>query len=382
MRGHAILKKKYEVGVIGAGAWGTVLAKVIAEKGHRVTIWCFEQDTCAEINEKHTNSRYLPDTSLPGNLRASTDLLAASRGKDFLLIATPSAFVVDTVKRILGAPEIIEGRTLIGIVTKGFVPTAKGVKLIVETIENYLPGSYTGNVVYISGPSMASEVAMGKLTGLISASSNALNSIKFRKLISSDRLVVFSSLDVIGVQVSAAVKNIIAIAFGMLETLTEQTRGFGANTESLLIAAGLNEIQLIGQALGSTHPETFTSIAGVGDLDVTCRSVYGRNRKFGREILTLDRLTPYSSIDDLIAHIPDIGYYPEGILAAQCVHELAKELRARESRIWLPISDGVYKVLNKELDPMCALDKVLSTITRGSRAEPDSCEETAQANGG
>ncbi len=370
------MKKKYEVGIIGGGAWGTVLAKVIAENGHRVSLWCFERETCDSINNKRINERFLPDTVLPENVSAVTDLLRAAESKDFLVIATPSAFIIDTIKKILGVPDIIEAKTLISVVTKGFVRTARGVKLIVETLENYLPGSYKGNLVYVSGPSMASEVAAGKLTGLISASNNAMNSIKVRELISSEKLVVFSSFDVIGVQVSAAVKNIIAIAFGMLETLAEMSRDFGANAESLLIAAGLNEIQTIGQALGSTHAETFTSIAGVGDLDVTCRSVYGRNRRFGREILTKDALARYSSVDELIAHIPEIGYFPEGVLAAQCVHELAQELRFKETRIRLPISEGVYKVLNKELDPMRAVETILATIARNIRSDSGSSEES------
>jgi glycerol-3-phosphate dehydrogenase (NAD(P)+) len=362
-------RKKYNVGIIGGGAWGTVIAKSIADKGHKVDIWCFEPETVKEINEDNKNTRYLPNVLLPDLVRASTDILSVGSHKDFLIIATPSAFIVDIVKKILQLHDIVEGNTLIGILTKGFAITGKGVKLIVETLENYLPGSYKGNLVYISGPSMATEVAEGKLTGLISASTNGMNSIKFRELLTSERLVVFSSFDVIGVQVSAAVKNIIAIAFGMLESLTDMTGIFGWNTESLLIAAGLNEIQLIGQALGSTHPETFTSIAGVGDLDVTCRSVYGRNRRFGREILTKNTLSPYSSIEDLVLNIGALGYFPEGILATKCVHELLAELNAKGGKLKLPICSGVFRVLNKELEPLDSLERILKTITRSSKYE-------------
>ena len=156
-------------------------------------------------------------------------------------------------------------------------------KLIVSTLEDYFPGFYRDNIVYIAGPSHAEEVSVNKLTGLISACRNGKNSIRFRELLTSPSLFVFSSIDVIGVQTCAATKNVIAIAFGMLDALKENSDYFGDNTESLLLAAGLNEIQKIGKVLGATHPETFTSISGVGDLDVTCRSIHGRNRRLDRK---------------------------------------------------------------------------------------------------
>ena len=193
--------------------------------------------------------------------------------------------MLSSIKKILGCVNIREGRTIISILTKGFIETPAGIRLITEAMEDYLPGMYRGKLVYVSGPSHAIEVAQGKLTGLISASRSGRNSIRVRELLVGRSLVVFSSLDVRGVQISAALKNVIALAFGMLDALKESSDQFGDNTESLLLAAGLNEIQVLGRALGATHPETFTSIAGVGDLDVTCRSIHGRNRRFGREII-------------------------------------------------------------------------------------------------
>ena len=170
----------------------------------------------------------------------------------------------------------------------------------------------------------AEEVAGGRITGLISASANPMNSIRFRELISSPLLVVFSSLDVVGVQICAASKNIIAIAFGMLDALLGISDVFGDNTEALLLAAGLNEIQTLGQAIGSSHPETFTSIAGVGDLDVTCRSRYGRNRKFGKQVIEDDILDNYKNLDDLIDNIDKVGYLPEGVIACKYVNRSLK----------------------------------------------------------
>ncbi len=340
------------IGVLGAGAWGTAVAKVIADKGNDVDIWSHEATTAEDINVRHENSRFLPDVKLPESLRALTDPVAVADGKEFLILAAPSLFLLDTVKRILQVPSIREGETAIGVITKGFIPTAKGPRLILETLEDYLPGFYRQSLVYIAGPSHAEEVSRGRITGLIAASESAKNSIRFRDLLKTGRLLVFSSFDVRGVQVAAAAKNVVAIAFGMLDALKTLAaeRGmeemFGDGTESLLLAAGLNEIQILGRALGATHAETFTSISGVGDLDVTCRSVFGRNRRFGREIIEKDILGGFKDLDDLIARIGEVGYLPEGVVAAKYVKELAEEHKLK-----LPISTGLYRILNREISP-------------------------------
>lgn len=359
------------IGVIGAGAWGTAIAKVIADKGYTVSLWSFEREVTEAINTAHENMRYLPGVKLPESLSADTDLAKVAAGKEYLILASPSLYLLPTVKSLLTVPDIREGRTLIGVLTKGFIPTQRGPRLALESLEDYLPGSYKGNVVYISGPSHAEEVSRGKLTGLISASLNGKNSIKFRELLLTKSLMVFSSFDVVGVQVCAAVKNVIAIAYGVLDALKSLAPDLGDNTESLLLAAGLNEIQTFGIAMGATHPETFTSIAGVGDLDVTCRSQYGRNRRFGRSIILENKLTPFRNIDDLIEHIQEIGYLPEGIVACRYTMELARGLKLR-----LPIVEGVYRILNREVEPLEAIEYILTTIT-GTPFEGTYAEDTA-----
>ncbi len=343
-----------KVGVVGAGAWGTALAKVLAEKGHDVTLWSFEAEVAAEINERRTNESYLPGVVVPEEARATTDLADTVTGAAFLIVAVPSLYILHTAKTILSVPNIVEGQTFIGVVTKGFIPTSRGARLIVETLEDYLPGFYKNNLVYISGPSHAEEVGRGRLTGLISASQNAKNSIRFRELMTGDTLKLFASLDVVGVQVCAAMKNVIAIAFGVMDALKELTDVFGDNTESLLLAAGLNEIQMMGMAMGSTHPETFTSIAGVGDLDVTCRSQYGRNRRFGRSVVLEDGLDRFRNLDHLIDSIDQVGYLPEGIVACRA----ARELMDRHN-LKLPIARAVYRILNKEANPFDEIRSVL-----------------------
>jgi glycerol-3-phosphate dehydrogenase (NAD(P)+) len=354
-----------QTAVIGAGAWGTTLAKVIAEKGKDVIIWSFEEDTCDDINKRHRNSRYLPGVDLPENLRASTDLLDTASGRDFLILAIPSLYVLQTAKQMIEAPSIREGTTAIAVLTKGFLSTDKGPRLILETLEDYLPGFYRQSLVYIAGPSHAEEVSRGKITGLIAASENAKNSIRFRDLLKSKSLFVFSSFDVNGVQVAAAAKNVIAIAFGMLDAFKTMdgdgalgyTNLFGDGTESMLLAAGLNEIQSLGMAMGSTHPETFTSISGIGDLDVTCRSVFGRNRRFGKDIIEKKILEPFKDLDDLLARINDVGYLPEGAAAAKHVKVLAEKHKLK-----MPIATGVHNILNREIEPADFLENFLNEL--------------------
>jgi glycerol-3-phosphate dehydrogenase (NAD(P)+) len=295
-------------------------------------------------------------------MRADTSLEAVGGGKDVIILATPSLHILPVTRQLLSVQEISEGRTTIGIITKGFIQTDAGVRLIVQTLEDYLPGFYKGNVVYISGPSHAEEVARGKLTGLISASLSPRKAIEMRQLLNARPLMVFSSLDVIGVQVAAAMKNVIAIAFGVMDALKDVTEGtFGDNTESLLLAAGLNEIQALAFALGATHPETFTSIAGVGDLDVTCRSHYGRNRRFGREIVEKDILGEFRDADDLIERIREVGYLPEGVVAARAAWQLIGKHGLK-----LPLTEAVYRIVNREVQPLDALDGMLSNLTRAS----------------
>ena len=256
--------------------------------------------------------------------------------------------------KVKDCPGIKEGTTCIGVLTKGFVPSAEGPKFILETMEEALPECYKGNLVYIAGPSHAEEVAMGKLTGLIAASENAMSSIRIRELLKVPGLLVYSSLDVIGVQVCAAAKNVIAVVFGCVDAMAETSTLFGDNAESLLLAAGLNEIQTLGFALGATHAETFTSISGIGDLDVTCRSKYGRNRRFGQDIIKNNILDGFSSLDDLIANISKVGYLPEGAVACKYIQEISEK-----KGIKLTLTNALYKVLNKEKKPEDFLSEVL-----------------------
>lgn len=342
------------VGIIGAGAWGTAMAQALARGGNSVEIWAMEAEVTDSINNEHENKKFLPGFTLSENLTASCDLNKVASNKDFIIFASPSLFLASTVAKVKDCPGIKDGTTCIGVLTKGFVPSAEGPKFILETMEEALPECYKGNLVYIAGPSHAEEVAMGKLTGLIAASENAMSSIRIRELLKVPGLLVYSSLDVIGVQVCAAAKNVIAVVFGCVDAMAETSTLFGDNAESLLLAAGLNEIQTLGFALGATHAETFTSISGIGDLDVTCRSKYGRNRRFGQDIIKNNILDGFSSLDDLIANISKVGYLPEGAVACKYIQEISEK-----KGIKLTLTNALYKVLNKEKKPEDFLSEVL-----------------------
>ena len=342
------------VGIIGAGAWGTAMAQALARGGNSVEIWAMETEVTDSINNEHENKKFLSGFTLSENLTASCDLNKVASNKDFIIFASPSLFLASTVAKVKDCPGIKEGTTCIGVLTKGFVPSAEGPKFILETMEEALPECYKGNLVYIAGPSHAEEVAMGKLTGLIAASENAMSSIRIRELLKVPGLLVYSSLDVIGVQVCAAAKNVIAVVFGCVDAMAETSTLFGDNAESLLLAAGLNEIQTLGFALGATHAETFTSISGIGDLDVTCRSKYGRNRRFGQDIIKNNILDGFSSLDDLIANISKVGYLPEGAVACKYIQEISEK-----KGIKLTLTNALYKVLNKEKKPEDFLSEVL-----------------------
>ena len=331
------------VGIIGGGAWGTGIAQALARGGHKVEIWALEDDVVASINNEHENKRFLPGFKLDPSITCSNDIWQVAFGKEFLFVASPSIFLAQTLAKINSVPNIVDGSTVIAALTKGFVPSPNGPKLILETIESALPEVYKDCTVYVAGPSHAEEVAMGKITGLVAASLNPKNSIRVRELLKVPGLMVFSSFDVIGTQICAAAKNVIAAVYGAMDAIAENSDIVGDNTESLLLAAGLNEIQTLGFAMGATHAETFTSVSGVGDLDVTCKSKYGRNRRFGQDIVKTDMLSRFKDIDDLIANVGKIGYLPEGAIACKYVHEIAQK-----KDIKLPLCNALYKVLNKE----------------------------------
>lgn len=345
----------FEVGIIGAGAWGTALGTAIARGGHKVQLWAMEEDVVESINSQHENKRYLPGYALEPSITASSDIKAVAAGKQFLIMGSPSLYIASTIKKFTDVPNIADGSTIIGALTKGFVPSESGnPEFVLDTMEEALPECYKNATVYIAGPSHAEEVALGKITGLIAASQHHRNAVRMRDLLRVKGIMAYASFDTIGVQVCAAAKNVIAVVYGAMDALAENSPIFGDNTESLLMAAGLNEIQTLGFAMGATHAATFTSISGVGDLDVTCKSKYGRNRRFGQDLIKNRMMDQFKNLDDLIANVKKVGYLPEGAIACKYVHKIMEQKNLK-----LPICNALYKVLNKEINAEECLKELL-----------------------
>ncbi len=241
----------------------------------------------------------------------------------------------------------LELKPKLAILTKGFLTFNGKTHTVIEAADKVIKG-YKDEITYIVGPSHAEEVGLGVITGLVAASHNRENAYLFINLFSKTPISLFYSNDVFGVQIAAALKNVFAIAFGILDAYKlNYPNLIGNNTESFLFSISLNNMKDIAIELGGKNIETFLFLSGSGDLDVTCRSMFGRNRRFGNEIVSKNILESFFSIDDLINNIEKIGYLPEGVFAAKSIFSLLKEL----NRDFNPNSllSVIYKILNKEL---------------------------------
>ncbi len=310
-------------------------------------LWSFEEDVKNGINNGNVNDKYLKGIKLPKNLVASSDLFEVVSMSDYILIATPSLFTVDIFKKLDQFFDSLELKPKLAILTKGFLTFNGKTHTVIEAAEKVIKG-YKDEITYIVGPSHAEEVGLGVITGLVAASHNRENAYLFINLFSKTPISLFYSNDVFGVQIAAALKNVFAIAFGILDAYKlNYPHLIGNNTESFLFSISLNNMKDIAIELGGKNIETFLFLSGSGDLDVTCRSMFGRNRRFGNEIVSKNILEIFFSIDDLINNIEKIGYLPEGVFASKSIFSLLKEL----NRDFNPNSllSVIYKILNKEL---------------------------------
>ncbi|AHH10538.1 NAD(P)H-dependent glycerol-3-phosphate dehydrogenase [Borrelia coriaceae] len=344
-----------QISVVGAGAWGTAIAKVLADKfKNNILIWSFEEGVKDSINNAHENIKYLKDIKLPDNLVASSDLLDVVSQSDYVFVVTPSLYTLDILNKLKSVCDTKKFN--LAILTKGFITVDGKPRTIVEVAESILT-EYKDEITYIAGPSHAEEVGLGIITGLVAASKNRGNAFEFINLFSETSISMFYSDDVLGVQIASALKNIFAIAFGILdEYKIENPNLIGNNTESFLFSVALSDMRNIAFKLGSCNAETFLFLAGSGDLDVTCRSIFGRNRRFGREIVSKNVLEGFNGINDLINSIHKIGYLPEGIVAANEVFLLFKSLGHNSD--YHNLANIVYRILNKELKPEAVIDYI------------------------
>ncbi|HEY7406664.1 MAG TPA: NAD(P)H-dependent glycerol-3-phosphate dehydrogenase [Gemmatimonadaceae bacterium] len=326
--------------VVGAGAWGTALADLLARNGLDVTLWAYESDVVSSINARHENTRFLAEAPLDESLRATGDLAEAVRSAPLVVFVTPS-HVSRGIARSAAAHA--DERATLVVASKGI--ERESLALMTDVVSSEIPGRA---VVGLSGPSFAREVVQRQPTAVVAASRQVDASVRVQQALSSDAFRVYTHHDVIGVELGGSLKNVMAIATGMAEGL-----GLGYNPRAALITRGLAEITRLGVALGA-DPLTFAGLAGIGDLVLTCTGALSRNRQLGLEIGQGRRL------DESLASRETVA---EGVYTTQSAHALA----SREG-IEMPIVAAVYRILFEGTDPRRAIGELM---TRELRAEPE-----------
>lgn len=256
--------------VIGAGAWGTALADLLADNGHDTTLWALEADVAASINETRENRRFLRGLALASSLRATNQLDAALHGAELVVYAVPSQHFRAVAKG--GAP-CVERRAILAVASKGIERSS--LALMTAVVESEVPGR---SVVGISGPSFAEEVVRDQPTAIVAASADPDAAVAVQDALSNASFRVYTSEDVPGVELGGALKNVMAVASGIVEGV-----GLGYNSRAALMTRGLHEMTRLGVALGA-RASTFAGLAGVGDLILTCTGTLSRNRAVGLEI--------------------------------------------------------------------------------------------------
>ncbi|MGX4686421.1 NAD(P)H-dependent glycerol-3-phosphate dehydrogenase [Vagococcus sp. JNUCC 83] len=334
---------KQKIAVLGAGSWGTALAMVLVENGHDVTIWGNKKTQIDEINNKHTNEHYLKNITLPAELVATTNLKEAVKEADAVLFVVPTKAMREVSKEF---DSVCENEPIIIHASKGLEQDTH--KRITEILEEEISPSHRKGLVVLSGPSHAEEVAVKDVTTITAASSSMQDAEYVQKLFSNDYFRVYTNTDVIGVEMGAALKNIIALGSGALKGL-----GYGDNARAAIMTRGLAEISRLGVAMGA-NPLTFIGLSGVGDLAVTCASEHSRNFRAGY------LLGKGNSLDDVLNNM---GMIVEGVYTTKAAYELAQE-----RDIEMPITEAIYDVIynHKEVS-----DTVKNIMLREHKSEQE-----------
>jgi glycerol-3-phosphate dehydrogenase (NAD(P)+) len=314
------------IGVIGGGSWGTALGKLLAEKGYPVSLWVHEATHCRELSERRENAAYLPGIALPYNLIPTSDLQEAVPGKTVLLCAVPSHVLRSVMTRVT---PLIDGKPLVVSASKGIEDETS--KTMVGVLEDLLPSTLRARVCALSGPSFAREVARGMPTAVTAAAAAETAAVECQTTFTTSFFRVYTSTDVVGVELGGAVKNVIAIAAGVSDGL-----GFGHNSRAALITRGIAEIARLGARMGA-DPRTLAGLAGVGDLVLTCTGDLSRNRNLGVRLGRGERLS------DILA---DTKMVAEGVRNAKSVYHLACKLKVE-----MPITEQMYLMLHEGKSP-------------------------------
>lgn len=327
------------IGVLGAGSWGTTLADLLARKGHEVRLWAYEGEVVESINRRHVNELFLAGRPLDPRLVACSDPFEAVEGAPLVLSAAPSHVV-----RAVTAPlEPGVGRdTIIVSATKGI--EAPGLCLPHEVLSETLPGR---PVVALSGPSFAAEVHEGQPTAVVAAARDARVAAVVQEAFSTPKFRVYSNDDLVGVELCGALKNVVAIAAGILEGL-----GLGNNPRAALITRGLAEMTRLGLAMGA-QPMTFAGLAGMGDLILTATGGLSRNRALGMALARGERLAEYTATHRTVA---------EGVNTARSATGLAER-----HGVELPITAQVAAILFDEKSPRQAVTDLMERTLKAEQ---------------
>jgi glycerol-3-phosphate dehydrogenase (NAD(P)+) len=324
--------KHNHISVLGAGSWGTALAILLARNDHAIQLWTHRQEQAERLQAMRSNLRYLPDVAFPERLTVTSDLQSAASAKVILLAVPSQAFAI-TLQKI--RPYLSESSSIIWA-TKGLDPDT-GLLLDTVVAKTLSPNT---RVAVVSGPSFAKEVAAGLPTAITIASPDQDHAEQIADLFHNPQFRVYTSHDMIGVQLGGAIKNILAIATGVADGL-----GFGTNTRAALMTRGLTEMMRFGIQFGG-EKETFMGLTGLGDIILTCTDDQSRNRQLG---LGIGR---GHSIDQTVA---SIAQEIEGIPTTKTIYQLAQK-----HGIDMPITEQVYKVLYEDAKPKDAVNNLLS----------------------
>ena len=323
--------------VVGSGAWGTALAIRLCENGHDVVLWTFEKELIPQMRQERQNPR-LPGVTLPEGIEISSDYGCVS-GCQLIVVASPSFPIRSVCKSI--APHIDEDAVVV-CVTKGL---EDGTQLRMSEVVQQETGH---TVVALTGPSHAEEVAQGIPTGCLAACEDQSLAEFVQEAFTSDNFRIYTSPDVVGAELGAALKNVIALCAGITDGL-----GYGDNTKAMLMTRGLTEMGRLGVSLGAKK-ETFAGLSGVGDLIVTCTSMHSRNRRAG--ILIGQGVPPMEAMEQ-------VGAVVEGYYAAKSAWELCVK-----QGVEMPILQAAYKVL---YEGASAADATKKLLVRQPKAESE-----------
>jgi glycerol-3-phosphate dehydrogenase (NAD(P)+) len=328
------------IAVIGAGSWGTAVAKLVADRPHPVRMWAREPEVVRSINHHHENTLFLPGVRLPDALTATGDPEEAVAGAEVVVNAVPTQHI----RRVFASLRPPEATLLVSL--------SKGIEVATlstpsEVFAEVMPGPLSGGVVCVSGPSFATEVAAGLPAAVVAASRDIDQAHRAQELLSGRTFRVYAGDDVVSVELGGALKNVIAIAAGIAAGL-----GLGRNTVAAIITRGLAEITRLGVARGG-HPLTFAGLSGIGDLVLTCTGELSRNRQVGVE------LGKGRALEEILAGMSMVA---EGVETTRAAHRLAE----REG-VEMPITAQVHEVLFAGKDPRRGVIDLMGRSLRDER---------------